>query len=54
MRGHDGVYRAHAIQVLTITASHLTRVTSFNDPRLLATFGLPQAVPAAPAPVPGR
>jgi RNA polymerase sigma-70 factor (ECF subfamily) len=53
MRGHDGVYRAHAIQVLTIAASRVTRVTSFNDPGLLATFGLPETVPAA-APVPGR
>src|ERR1035438_7868715 len=53
MRGPDGVYRAHAISVLTIAASRVTRVTSFNDPGLFATFGLPQAVPAA-APVPGR
>jgi RNA polymerase sigma-70 factor (ECF subfamily) len=54
MRGHDGVYRAHAIQVLTIAASRVTRVTSFNDPGLLATFGLPETVAAAAAPVPGR
>jgi RNA polymerase sigma-70 factor (ECF subfamily) len=54
MRDRDGVYRAHAIQVLTIAASRVTRVTSFNDPGLLAIFGLPQTVPAAAAPVPGR
>src|SRR6202045_2839648 len=54
MRGPDGVYRAHAIQVLTIAASRVTRVTSFNDPGLFAPFSLPQAVPAAAAPVPGR
>jgi RNA polymerase sigma-70 factor (ECF subfamily) len=54
MRGHDGGYRAHAIQVFTIAASRVTRVTSFNDPGLFATFGLPQAVPAAAVPVPGR
>jgi RNA polymerase sigma-70 factor (ECF subfamily) len=54
MRDRDGVYRAHAIQVLTIAASRITRVTSFNDPGLLATFGLPRTVPAAAAPVPGR
>jgi RNA polymerase sigma-70 factor (ECF subfamily) len=53
MRGRDGGYHAHAIQVLTIAASHVTRVTSFNDPGLLATFGLPETVPAA-ALVPGR
>ena len=53
MRGHDGGYCAHAICVLTIAASRVTRVTSFNDPGLFATFGLPQAVAAAAAPVPG-
>jgi RNA polymerase sigma-70 factor (ECF subfamily) len=53
MRGHDGVYRAHSVCVLTIAASRVTRVTSFNDPGLLATFGLPETVPAAAAPVPG-
>lgn len=54
MRGQDGVYRAHSICVLTIAASRVTRVTSFNDPGLFAPFSLPQAVPAAAAPVPGR
>jgi len=54
MRDDDDVYRAHAIQVLTVAASRVTRVTSFNDHRLLAAFGLPQAVPAAAAPVPAR
>jgi len=54
LRDHDGVYRAHSICVLTIAASRVARVTSFNDPGLFATFGLPQAAPAAAAPVPGR
>jgi RNA polymerase sigma-70 factor, ECF subfamily len=54
MRDHDGRYRAHAICVLTIAASHITRVTSFNDPGLFATFDLPQAVQAAEVPVPSR
>src|SRR6266571_206342 len=54
LRGHDGGYRAHSICVLTIAASRVTRVTSFNDPGLFAAFGLPQTVPAAAAPVPGR
>ena len=54
MRGHDGGYRAHSICVLTIAASRVTRVISFNDPGLFATFGLPQTVPAAAVPVPGR
>ena len=50
----DGVYRAHSICVLTIAASHVARVTSFNDPGLFPAFGLPQAAPAAAARVPGR
>ena len=51
LRGHDGGYRAHSICVLTIAGSHVTRVTSFNDPGLFATFGLPEAAPGAAAPV---
>jgi RNA polymerase sigma factor (sigma-70 family) len=54
IRGHDGGCCAHSICVLTIAASRVTRVTSFNDPGLFATFGLPQTVAAAAAPVPGR
>jgi RNA polymerase sigma-70 factor, ECF subfamily len=54
LRGRDGIYRAHSICVLTTAASRVTRVTSFNDPGLFATFGLPQAAPAAAALVPGR
>ncbi len=47
LRGRDGVHRAHGIQVLTIAASRVARVVSFNDPGLVAAFGLPQALPAA-------
>ena len=46
MHASDAVYRAHAIQVLTITPSGLSRVVSFNDPGLFATFGLPEYVSA--------
>jgi len=54
MHSPDGGYRAHSICVLTIAASRVTRVTSFMDPGLFVTFGLPQAVPAAAALVPVR
>jgi RNA polymerase sigma-70 factor (ECF subfamily) len=54
LRGHDSGYRAHSICVLTIAASRVARVTAFNDPGLFAAFGLPQTVPAAAVPVPGR
>jgi RNA polymerase sigma-70 factor, ECF subfamily len=57
LRGQDGGYHAHSICVLTIAASRVARVTSFNDPGLFAAFSLPRAVPAVPAvavPAPGR
>jgi RNA polymerase sigma-70 factor (ECF subfamily) len=46
LREGDGVYRVHAIQVLTIAGSHVTRITSVLDPDLFATFGLPPTLPA--------
>lgn len=53
LRDRDGVLRAHGIQVLTVASSRVTRIVSFNDPGLLAIFGLPPVfpgvgVPAAP------
>jgi RNA polymerase sigma-70 factor, ECF subfamily len=54
LRDHHGGYRAHSICVLTIAASRVARVTSFNDPGLFAAFGLPQTALAAAIPVPGR
>jgi len=44
-RGDDGRYRAHAVQVLTFAGSSIARVVSFNDPRLVTTFGFPQVLP---------
>jgi RNA polymerase sigma-70 factor (ECF subfamily) len=40
-RADDGSFQAHAIQVLTIRAGQIARIVSFNDGRLLASFGLP-------------
>ena len=40
-RDQAGVYRAHAIQVLTPGGPGLARIVSFNDPGLFAMFGLP-------------
>jgi len=42
----DGVYRAHAVQVLTCTGTGVSRIVSFIEPRLFATFGLPQELSA--------
>ncbi len=44
-RGDDGRYHAHAVQVLTFAGSSIKRVVSFNDPRLVTTFGFPQVLP---------
>jgi RNA polymerase sigma-70 factor, ECF subfamily len=44
-RDPDGVPRAHGIQVLTFQGAALASVISFNDPLLLAAFGLPEALP---------
>ena len=40
LRGRDGRYLAHAIQVLTPTGAGLARIVSFNEPWLFAMFGL--------------
>jgi RNA polymerase sigma-70 factor (ECF subfamily) len=46
LRGSDGVYRAHAVQVLTCTGTGIARIVSFIEPRLFATFSLPQELAA--------
>ena len=46
VRHHDGVYRAHAIAVLTIAGAGIARISSFNDPGLFPAFGMPQVFPA--------
>ena len=48
-RDHDGVHRAHAVQVLTLSAQTISRVVAFLDPALVTAFGLPPALPAATA-----
>ena len=52
-REPDGTFRAHAIQVLTITNRGIARIVAFADPSLFTPFGLPERLPAAhPAPHP--
>ena len=41
MRDDDGAYPAHAIQVLTLAAAGITRITMFHDPDLFGVFGMP-------------
>jgi RNA polymerase sigma-70 factor, ECF subfamily len=40
-REPDGTFRAHAIQVLTVTATGISRIVAFADPGLFPAFGLP-------------
>jgi RNA polymerase sigma-70 factor (ECF subfamily) len=46
-REPGGAYRAHAVQVLTVTAKGIARIAAFADPGLVASFGLPPELPAA-------
>ena len=57
-RGAGGVYRAHAVQVLTVAPGGIARLDIFLDPGLFRVFGLPpqpdepvtaRAATAAPA-----
>jgi RNA polymerase sigma-70 factor, ECF subfamily len=50
-RGDDGAYHAHAVQVLIITDTGISRIISFNDPGLFGAFGLPVTPDAAGVPV---
>jgi RNA polymerase sigma-70 factor (TIGR02960 family) len=37
-------YEAYGVQVLTLTGARISRITAFNDPRLVPTFGLAPAL----------
>ncbi|WP_371781309.1 sigma-70 family RNA polymerase sigma factor [Streptosporangium subroseum] len=41
-RGEDGVFRAHAIQVLTMSENRVARMVIFREPSLFSAFGLPR------------
>ncbi|QNE20305.1 sigma-70 family RNA polymerase sigma factor [Kribbella qitaiheensis] len=41
VRGRDGVYHGHSLQVLTITKAGVSAVLAFHRPDLFASFGLP-------------
>jgi RNA polymerase sigma-70 factor (ECF subfamily) len=46
VRGDDGLYRAHALQVLTLTPAGVSQILSFNEPSLFEPFGLPPRIDA--------
>ncbi|WP_433246493.1 sigma-70 family RNA polymerase sigma factor [Streptosporangium sp. CA-135522] len=41
VRGRDGTYGLHTLQVFTVTGSGVSRTTVFQDPALFTTFALP-------------
>ncbi|MGI8882156.1 MAG: sigma-70 family RNA polymerase sigma factor [Jatrophihabitans sp.] len=55
LRGEDGVFRAHSIQVYRVEGDGITHVVAFQEPELFGTFELPPtlAVPVVPQPRPG-
>lgn len=42
-RAAGGRYEAYGVQVLTLSGGRIARITAFNDPSLVATFGLAPA-----------
>jgi RNA polymerase sigma-70 factor (ECF subfamily) len=42
LRGADGVYRAYAIVVLTVTAGGIVKIVVFGDTALFTAFGMPE------------
>jgi RNA polymerase sigma-70 factor (ECF subfamily) len=48
-REPDGMYRAYAVTVPTVTTTGIARIVTFFDPGLFGSFGLPAAIPADPA-----
>jgi RNA polymerase sigma-70 factor, ECF subfamily len=49
-RSREGAYEAHALQVLTVTATGVGWMVIFLDPTLFAMFGLPPRLAAETAP----
>jgi RNA polymerase sigma-70 factor (ECF subfamily) len=43
-RAQDGRYEAHGVEVLTLMGDRVARITAFNDPSLVPTFGLAPAL----------
>lgn len=44
LRGDDGVYRPHSIQLFTITGEGISHMVAFTEASLFAAFGLPDTM----------
>lgn len=40
--GSSGSFQAHGLDVLSLVDGHISRIVAFNDPTLVAKFGLPE------------
>jgi NAD(P)-dependent dehydrogenase (short-subunit alcohol dehydrogenase family) len=49
-RAPDGSFRASGLDVLSLVSGRIARIVAFNDPTLVAKFGLPQMFPEPPTP----
>ncbi|MGA8545457.1 MAG: sigma-70 family RNA polymerase sigma factor [Mycobacterium sp.] len=47
-RAPDGAFHAHGMDVLSLVGGRIARIVAFNDPSLVARFGLPQTFPQPP------
>ena len=47
-RASDGSFRAAGLDVLSLAGGHISRILAFNDPALVAKFGLPETFSAPP------
>ncbi|MEO3752576.1 RNA polymerase subunit sigma-70 [Streptomyces sp. B6B3] len=52
-RAADGRHEAHGVQVLTLIGARISRITAFNDPGLVPTFGLPSVLALSGGPAGG-
>lgn len=48
-RAPDGSFRAGGLDVLSLIGGRIARIVAFNDPTLVAKFGLPETVTEPPA-----
>jgi RNA polymerase sigma-70 factor (ECF subfamily) len=52
VRGDEGVYRLHTLQVFTVAAGRISRCTVFQDPPVFEIFDLPAVLPDSADPSP--
>jgi RNA polymerase sigma-70 factor (ECF subfamily) len=47
-RAPDGSFQAHGLDVLSLIGGRIARIVAFNDPTLVAKFGLPETITEPP------